>query len=106
MNLLDARSLLLKGTLALARAERAGIRVDLDVATENHNKLTGSIDQLNTKFKSTSFFKHWDHSSGGKVNIDSNEQLAHFLYKTKKLTPAKATATGKGSTDEEALKGL
>lgn len=106
MNLLNAADLLLKGVQVLARIERAGIRVDMDVAEKNHNQLTTDIDLLTDKFKSTKFFSHWSHSSGGKVNIDSNEQLAHFLYKTKKITPTKLTTHGKGSTDEEALRAL
>lgn len=106
MNLSNASELLHKGILALARAERQGIRVDMDVANENYNQLTHSIDTLTAQFKQSKFYRHWDKSAGGKVNIDSNEQLAHFLYKTKKIEPAKLTASGKGSTDEEALKGL
>lgn len=107
MNFQDAHNLLHKGTSALARAERQGIRVDMDVANENYNTLTGSITQLTAKFKESKFYKHWDHATGSsQINIDSNEQLAHFLYKVKKLTPAKTTTSGKGSVDEDALKAL
>lgn len=106
MNLSNASDLLLKGIQALARMERQGIRVDLDIAAESHKQLTTSIDSLTIKFKSSKFYGHWDKSSGGKVNIDSNEQLGHFLYKTKKIKPTKLSTTGKGSVDEEALRGL
>lgn len=106
MNLTDASNLFLKGIQAFARAERAGIRVDMAVASENHAILTESIDELTTKFKASKFYKHWNHTAGGKVNIDSNEQLGHYLYKTRKLTPSKSTAKGKGSVDEEALRAL
>lgn len=106
-NLLDASELLHKGILALARAERQGIRVDMDVAGKNFTMLTESIDALTIKFQATKFYKHWEHSAGKSgINFESNEQLAHFLYKVKKLTPAKETTKGKGSVDEEALKAL
>lgn len=107
MNLRNAQSLFLKGVQTFARIEQQGIRVDMDIAIENYNTLTKSIAQLTVKFKGSKLFKYWDHSTGtSQVNIDSNEQLAHFLYKTKKITPTKFTATGKGAVDEEALKGL
>lgn len=107
MNLSDASDLLHKGTLAFARAERQGIRVDMDVANEQHQYLTEAINQLSSKFKSTKFYKHWEHAVGKSgINYESNDQLAYFLYKVKKLTPAKTTTTGKGAVDEEALKAL
>jgi DNA polymerase-1 len=107
MNLSTASELLHKGTLALARAERQGIRVDMDVANANYAQLTESIDSLTLQFKATKLYKHWEHVAGkGGINFESNEQLAHFLYKIKKLKPAKSTATGKGAVDEEALKAL
>jgi DNA polymerase I-like protein with 3'-5' exonuclease and polymerase domains len=61
---------------------------------------------LEEEFKETSFFKHWEHSTSGKVNINSPTQLSNYLYNIKKLKPAKLTETGKGSTDEEALDAL
>jgi DNA polymerase I-like protein with 3'-5' exonuclease and polymerase domains len=64
------------------------------------------MKDLEEEFKETKFFKHWEHSTQGKVNINSGTQLAHFLYSTKKLKPAKLTETGRGSTDEEALEQL
>ncbi len=107
MNLTDASELLHKGVLALARAERQGIRVDMDVANFAFAELTKSIDTLTATFKATKFYKHWEHAAGkSKINFESNEQLANFLYGVKKLTAAKTTVTGKGAVDEEALKAL
>lgn len=104
MNLLDAHNLIHDGILALAKAERQGIRVDIKQAIHNHGELTVLIDELTMKFRNTKFFKHWEHSVGGKeVNIHSNDQLARYLYSVKKLKVGKTTSSGKGSTDEETL---
>lgn len=107
MNLLNAHKLIHDGIQAFARAERQGIRVDLELAELTHKGLDTTIADLNQQFKKSKLFKHWQHSKGpGEVNIDSNFQLSHFLYKVKKLTPKKITPSGQGSVDEEALQAL
>jgi DNA polymerase-1 len=102
----QAYNLLHQGILAFARAEQAGIRVDVEYIERKKVHLTRKIAKLEEKFKDTTFFKHWEHATKGKVNIDSSVQLGYFLYRIKKLEPPKLTATGNGSTDEEALKQL
>lgn len=101
-----AYKLMHEGMLALARAERQGIRVDLTYLSNKKEYLTKKIERLERKFKETDFYRHWEHSRGGKVNINSNAQLAHFLYKTKKIEVEKETDSGQGSTDEETLRQL
>lgn len=102
----DAYQLFHEGTLALTRAEEAGIRVDMDYVDKKKNFLTRRIDLLERKFKDTNFFKHWQHSSKGTVNIDSDTQLRYFLYSVKKLKPPHLTTSGAGATDEDALQSL
>jgi DNA polymerase I-like protein with 3'-5' exonuclease and polymerase domains len=102
----EAYDLLHRGTLALARAEQQGIRVDLEYIEKKQVFLTLKIEHLEKKFKLTKFYVHWVHSTKGKVNINSNNQLAHFLYGIKKIKPEKLTVTGQGSTDDEALQML
>ena len=94
------------GILAIARAEQQGIRVDMEYLEQRKANLTSKINRLERKFKDTDFYRHWEHSRGGRVNINSNAQLAHFLYKTKKLEVEKETESGQGSTDEETLRQL
>ncbi len=107
LQLKDAYRLLHYGTLAFARAERQGFRLDVDRAQTKKKELTETIDQLTEEVKQSKFYRHWEHSRGShKVNMDSNPQLSSFLYKVKKLKPIKLTKTGKGSTDEEALEAL
>jgi DNA polymerase-1 len=103
----DAYRLMHYGALAFARAERQGIRVDMDYVNSKMQELDEKIHSLKSELKSTNFWKHWVHRLRGKEpNINSNPQLAHYLYNVKKYTPAKTTESGKGSTDEEALKAL
>jgi DNA polymerase-1 len=96
-----------EGILALGRAEQAGFRIDVDYIELEKQKLQDRIIQLEYGFKNTKLYRHWEHvARDGKVNIYSNVQLAHFLYKTKKIKPVKLTETGQGATDEEALQQL
>ena len=102
----QAYRLLHDGTLALQRAESQGFRIDTDYCSRKIHQLERKMVSLEEEFKETSFFKHWEHSTSGKVNINSPTQLSNYLYNIKKLKPAKLTETGKGSTDEEALDAL
>ena len=102
----EAYQLMHEGILAFARAEQQGFRVDIEYLERKKAFLTKKIDRLEENLKQTDFYKHWQHSRKGKVNIGSNQQLAHFLYKVKKLESDKTTESGQGSTDEEALKQL
>ena len=102
----EAYRLLHDGILAIARAEQQGFRVDLEYLEQRKANLTSKINRLERKFKDSDFYRHWEHSRGGRVNINSNAQLAHFLYKTKKFEVEKETESGQGSTDEETLRQL
>lgn len=103
----EAYKLLHYGVLALARAERQGIRVDLDFAYAKEKELTEMIEEETDKFMQTKFCREWVRSLGHKkININSDPQLSTYLYKTKKLKPHKLTASGQGSTEETALESL
>ena len=107
MNIKDANDLVHQGILSFARTERQGIRVDIIRAKKERGKLTVVIDELLKKFEQTNFCKHWEYTRGkSKLNINSNYQLSHYLYKVKKIKPLKLTPSGQGSTDEEALEAL
>ncbi|OQC75327.1 MAG: DNA polymerase I [Spirochaetes bacterium ADurb.Bin001] len=100
----DAYELIHKGVLALARAERQGIRIDVDYCLKQKEKLTKKIDHYQKKLQATKFYRRWDKIYQGKVNIHSNTQLSNILYKHMKIDPPKVTDSGQGATDEEALK--
>lgn len=95
-----------EGTLALAEAEQQGMRIDMDYCEKKSTHLTRKINRLEKKLKETKFYRHWEHATRGKADLNSNYQLSNFLYNIKKINPAKTTVTGKGATDEEALSQL
>lgn len=99
----EAYRLLHNGILALARAERQGIRVDIDYLEKTEYTLQKKVEILEKKFKNSSFYKDWNKVKRN-PNIYSSQQLENFLYKIKNIKPLKTTKTGRGSTDEEALR--
>jgi uracil-DNA glycosylase family 4 len=102
----NAYHLLHNGILALAKAERAGIRIDTEYCEQQKIKLTKKINVLEKKFNKTKFYRHWAHIYGKKLNLNSDDQLRHLLYGIKKLTPPALTDSGLGSVSEESLKML
>lgn len=107
MNQIEAYHLLHKGTLALARAEQNGIRVDYQYLTRTHQELTDRIEEMDQNFRESKFFKQWQKSEPEKeININSSPQLAKFLYDVKGIKPPKLTDSGRGSTDKETLLNL
>lgn len=103
----DAYSLLHNGALALARAERQGICIDVNYCESKTKHLTRKIRHLTDKLKQTDFYKTWKKEYGEKTNIGSNHQLARILYDIKGYTPARNTESGgQGATDKPALEQL
>lgn len=106
----EAYNLLHDGVLALARAERQGMRIDIEYATSKREHLTRKINRIEQKFRNSKFYYHWQKTRGNRaVNINSDHQLRHFLYTSRtglNLQPTKTTVTGQGATDEEALSQL
>ncbi|MFP4018663.1 MAG: DNA polymerase, partial [Bacteroidales bacterium] len=105
-NTQEAYELLHDGTLALAKAERQGIRFDEGKALQFKERLSKKIEILEKKFYETEFFKNWQKSSSKTVNIYSNPQLGHYLYDVLEIEPVAFTKSKKGSTSETALKEL
>jgi len=101
-----AYNLLHNGIIALAKAERQGLRIDTEYAERKKMELTAQITELETNIFASNFYKRWQHSAKTKVNLNSGPMLGNYLYNIRKLTPPKLTDTGKGSTDDEALKML
>jgi len=103
---LQAYNLFHKGALALAKAERQGIRLDLDYCTKATQELSDEIIKIEKELDETDFIKEWRKIQGSKFNLYSSNQLGKYLYDTLKYKAIKKTATGKGSTDNEALTAL
>lgn len=105
-NTKEAYELMHDGTIALAHIEQQGIRFDQEYADKMSARLEKKISMVEKKFKNSQFFKDWQKSVRGTVNIDSDDQLRRFLYGIKAITPPKTTKSGAGSTDEETLESL
>ena len=101
----DAYKLIHEGVLALARAERQGIQINVKYCERKRRRLERKIEHLENKLKKTKFYRRWEHIYGAKTNVYSNHQLAQILYKVLKIDPPKLTQKGEmGATDEEALR--
>ena len=103
MNAIEAYKLLHDGTLALGRAEQAGIRVDLEYLENKYSHLTRQIERKERLFKESKFYRDWEKYQGKEPNPNSSVQLSNYLYTAKRIRPPKTTETGRGSTDKETL---
>lgn len=108
----EAYDLFHNGVLALAKAERQGIRLDVNYAHSQREELTRLEQDLTDMFMRSDFYVGWKKSvKGKKVNLNSGTQLEKYLYGSEEdgglgLEPNKTTPTGKGKVDEEALESL
>ncbi len=101
-----AYNLFQKGILALARAEKQGIRIDMEYCQRQNKTITRKIEWAESKFRDTSFYRDWETSIMGTPNIYSPKQLGEFLYKFKHIKRTKVTKSGVGAVDEETLEQL
>ena len=103
----QAYQLMHDGILAFARAERQGIRVDVDYCIKMKAHLTRKIDRARSQLEDTKLLQTWRKVFGAKTSIESNYQLSQVLYKTMGIKPFKLTKSAKqGATDNEALSEL
>ncbi len=102
----DAYRLFHEGALALARAEREGIRIDVEYCKRKSKQLNRRIAFFQKKLEETKLYRQWQHIFGAKTKISSNYQLSRVLYGKMGISPEKTTTSGQGSTDEEALRRL
>lgn len=102
----DAYRLFHEGSLALVRAEREGIRVDVPYCERKKEHLERKIDYYQKQLEKTKLHRLWGHVYKEKMNIHSNQQLSRILYTNMKIKPIKTTKSEEGATDEEALSKL
>jgi len=105
-NTSDAYRLLHNGALAMGRAERQGIRVDVEYVRREKSRLSKEIVAKMKQLKNSTFYIEWEKAQGKEVNLNSVPQLSNYLYNVKGLEPYKTTETGQGSVDEEAITNL
>lgn len=71
--------LLHKGTLAFARAEQQGMRIDVEYCNKAKKDIDVRIIELEQKFKKSNLYGAWKKAYRS-VNTNSSHQLAHVLY--------------------------
>lgn len=99
----DAYELIHNGVLALCRAERQGIRIDIGYCERKSVQITKRIESYQKSFEETEFYEKWHAKYRGGTNLLSGHQLGTILYDLIGIEPAKMTKSGKGATDEESL---
>lgn len=106
LTLKHANQLFLQGSLALERAERQGVCIDVKYCNKVRQDVEKRIEVLLDDFKHTDLWKVWYKCFPGKANIGSTDQLGHVLYNVMQLDKPKETPGGKGSVDSESLSKL
>jgi DNA polymerase-1 len=101
-----ARKLLHEGALVLSRMEQNGIRVDEEYFQRVNKKLERDIKKIHAYFNQSEEVKLWRRIYGENTNFQSGPQLSKILYEHLGYTTDRYTATGKKSTDEDALKSI
>ncbi len=102
----DAYRLMHDGTLAHARIEANGIRIDVDQLDKTIEETTGRIDRLTDRLKQDEVWTLWKRRHGQKASIGSRPQLGAVLYGEMGYKPKSFTEGGgkrKPQVDEAAL---
>lgn len=100
----DAYHLLHQGAIALAEVECNGLRIDMPYLDKAMADTTKKIECLRKDIQNSPVMQTWKKIYRGKTNIDSGDQLGNILFNHLGHTPKDYTASGKPSTDEEALR--
>ncbi len=104
---IDAYNLVHEGALALAQAERYGVRVDVDYCHKKKRHIERQQNRLNKKILLEPEVKLWKKKYKSKFKITSDDQLGDILYKELGYKPTKLTGKSeKGSTDFESISGI
>ena len=100
-NLDRAYKLFHEGTLALAKIERKGIRIDTIQLQKNTQELEKQIMQLEESILNSKEAQKWDGEK--QFNFNSSQQLGHLLFDILGYPSKKETAKDNKSTDIESL---
>ena len=105
LDLADAYQLLHDGKLALTRAERQGIRVDVEYCETESARLGEEIKSIGAELGQSELGRTWGRSFQRKVNYDSGLQLTTVLQ-TLGVKGLPKTDKGNPKADESVLRGL
>jgi DNA polymerase I-like protein with 3'-5' exonuclease and polymerase domains len=103
----DAYDLFMKGSIALAEIESAGIRIDTDYLDKTISKVSQTISDLEVRLKADDVFLEWRKAyPSANIKFGSREQLAHVVFSkglAKYPWAKERTKSGRYRTDENTL---
>lgn len=100
----DAVDLFLQGTIAFAKIEHNGIRIDVERLDRTIEKVGWKIRCLQQELRDDDVYSTWRKTFGDKANLGSREQLGIVLFNKMKLPyNGERTKTGRFKVDEEVL---
>jgi DNA polymerase-1 len=98
-----AYQLLHEGTLALARVEGNGVKIDEPYLHSTITDVGNRIKDYEKKIREDRLYREWHKLFGEETNLDSREQLGKIVFERMGYAPKILTGTGKYSTDSEAF---
>ncbi len=98
-----AMRLFMDGAKVLAKIQRNGICIDEKFQARKRKNIDSNINDLTESLMKRKEVKLWQKHYGDKFKLGSSTQLGHLLKNMLKVDTGKKTATGKVSTDQEAL---
>lgn len=75
-----AYQLLQEGIIALAAAEHAGMRIDMDYLNRTYKETEQKVKELEADLKKDATYKTWRKCYGEETNLTSRDQLGRILF--------------------------
>lgn len=105
-NCAEAYDLFHRGTLALARVEANGIRVDTAYLDNARKQIAAKITEMEADQRADPVYREWRKRFGEKTRMDSREQLAEVVFNVLGHKSVGYTAKRRLRTDESALEAV
>ena len=103
---IDAYKLLHDSSLVFGKAERAGLRVDLDYCRRMQGHLERQISYLDNQLLTSNLGKLGSSIYGRTLNFNSDVQLTRLLFEEMHLDVTEFTESGKPSVNATALEAI
>lgn len=87
----DAAELLIRGTLALAQVEEAGIAVDVDYLDRTIRRTESKLRDLEDVLRGDEIYRLWRREYGTAAKLGSRDQLSHVLFNVMGVKPSVRT---------------
>ena len=103
---IDAMTLFLEGSLALAEVERVGMKVDTAYLDQAIADVSAKIDRRQKRLRADKTFDLWRRTFGQRTNLGSRVQLATVIFDKLGYEPAGQTQSGRDKTDKRSLESV